>query len=126
MGGVTSDMLRKKRKEKPLTLHFPHRPFYIKGVETMQIIKVNTKDMNLEKAINYLISHHAALKVDGYKETAAAVHMGLNSLQAWKGLRKDLDELRQEYEEDCYDEALEVLEKVYEIVERNYKKVVEE
>ena len=92
----------------------------------MQIIKVNTKDMNPEKAINYLITHYAALKVEGYKETAEAVHMGLESLQAWKGLRKDLDELRQEYEECYYDEALEVLEKVYEIVERNNKKVVEE
>ena len=92
----------------------------------MQIIKVNTKDMIPEKAINYLISHSAALKVDGYKETAAAVHMGLNSLQAWKGLRKDIDELRQEYEECYYNEALEVLERVYELIERNYKKVVEE
>ena len=92
----------------------------------MQIIKVNTKDMNPEKAINYLITHHAALKVEGYAETAAAVHMGLHSLQAWKGLCKDLDELRQEYEECYYDEALEVLERVYEIVEWNYKKVVEE
>ena len=92
----------------------------------MQIIKVNTKDMNPEKAINYLITHHAALKVDGYKETAAAVHMGLESLQAWKGLRKDLDELKAEYEEDCYDEALDVMERVYKIIELNYKKVVEE
>lgn len=92
----------------------------------MQIIKIKANEMNPGKAINYLITHHAALKVDGYKETAAAVHMGLNSLQAWKGLRKDIDELRQEYEECYYDEALEVLEKVYEIVERNYKKVVEE
>lgn len=92
----------------------------------MQIIEVKANEMNPGKAINYLITHHAALKVDGYKETAAAVHMGLNSLQAWKGLRKDIDELRQEYEECYYDEALEVLEKVYEIVERNYKKVVEE
>ena len=91
----------------------------------MQIIKINANEMIPEKAINYLITHYAALKVDGYKETAAAVHMGLNSLQAWKGLRKDLDELRQEYSDDYYDEALEVLERVYEIVERNYKKVVE-
>lgn len=92
----------------------------------MQIIKIKANEMNPEKAINYLIAHHAALKVDGYKETAAAVHMGLNSLQAWKGLRKDLDKLRQEYSEDYDDEALEVIERVYEIVERNYKKVVEE
>ena len=92
----------------------------------MQIIKVNTKDMNPEKAINYLITHSAALKVSGNKEMGDAVHMGLNSLQAWKGLRKDIDELRQKYEECYYDEALEVLERVYEIVERNYKKVVEE
>lgn len=92
----------------------------------MKIIKVNTKDMNPGKAINYLISHSAALKVSGNKEMGDAVHMGLNSLQAWKGLRKDLDELRQEYSDDYYDEALEVLERVYEIVELNYKKVVEE
>ena len=92
----------------------------------MEIIKIKANEMNPEKAINYLITHHAALKVEGYKETAEAVHMGLDSLQAWKGLRKDLDELRQEYEECYYDEALEVLEKVYEIVERNHKKVVEE
>ena len=92
----------------------------------MQIIKIKANEMNPEKAINYLITHHAALKVEGYKETAEAVHMGLNSLQAWKGLRKDLYELRQEYEECYYDEALEVLEKVYEIVEWNYKKAVEE
>lgn len=92
----------------------------------MKIIEVKANEMNPGKAINYLITHHAALKVEGYAETAAAVHMGLNSLKAWKGLRKDLDELRQEYEECYYDEALEVLEKVYEIVERSYKKVVEE
>jgi len=92
----------------------------------MKIIEVKANEMNPEKAINYLITHHAALKVEGYKETAEAVHMGLDSLQAWKNLRKDLDELKAEYEEDCYDEALEVLEKVYEIVERNHKKVVEE
>lgn len=92
----------------------------------MQIIEVKANEMNPGKAINYLITHHAALKVDGYKETAAAVHMGLNSLQAWKGLRKDIDELRQEYSDDYDDEALEVIERVYEIVERNYKKVVEE
>lgn len=82
--------------------------------------------MNPEKAINYLITHYAALKVEGYAETAEAVNMGLDSLQAWKNLHKDLDELKQEYEECYYDEALEVLEKVYEIVEWNYKKVVEE
>lgn len=92
----------------------------------MEIIEVKANEMNPEKAINYLITHHAALKVEGYAETAEAVHMGMDSLIAWKGLRKDLDELRQEYEECYYDEALEVLEKVYEIVERNYKKVVKE
>lgn len=92
----------------------------------MQIIKINANEMIPEKAINYLITHSAALKVSGNKEMGNAVHMGLNSLQAWKGLRKDLDELRQEYSDDYYDEALEVLERVYEIVERNYKKVVEE
>lgn len=92
----------------------------------MQIIKVNTKDMNPEKAINYLISHYAALKVDGYNETAAAVHMGMDSLIAWKGLRKDLDELRQEYEECYYNDGLEVLDRVCGIIERNYKKVMEE
>lgn len=92
----------------------------------MQIIKVNTKDMNPGKAINYLITYHASLLVDGKKETAAAVRMGMDSLQAWESLRKDLDELRQEYSDDYYDEALEVLERVYEIIERNYKKVVEE
>jgi hypothetical protein len=89
----------------------------------MKVIEIKANEMNPEKAINYLITHHAALKVEGYKETAEAVHMGLNSLQAWKGLRKDLDELRQEYEECYYDEALEVLERVYKIMERNYKKV---
>lgn len=92
----------------------------------MKIIEVKANEMNPEKAINYLISHSAALKVSGNKEMGDAVHMGLNSLQAWKGLRKDLDELRQEYSDDYYDEALEVLERVYEIVELNYKKVVEE
>ena len=92
----------------------------------MQIIKIKANEMNPEKAINYLITHHAALKVDGYKETAAAVYMGLDSLQAWKNLRKDLDVLKQEYEECYYDEGLKVLERVYEIIERNYKKVVEE
>ena len=89
----------------------------------MKIIEVKANEMNPEKAINYLITHHAALKVEGYAETAAAVHMGLNSLQAWKGLRKDLDELKAEYEEDCYDEALDVMERVYKIIDRNYKKV---
>ena len=92
----------------------------------MQIIKINANEMNSGKAINYLISHSAALKVDGYKDMAAAVHMGMDSLIAWKNLRKDLDELKAEYEECYYDEALEVLEKVYEIVEWNYKKAVEE
>jgi hypothetical protein len=91
----------------------------------MQIIKIKANEMNPEKAINYLITHHAALKVEGYKETAEAVHMGLESLQAWKNLRKDLDELKQEYEECFYDEALEVLDRVYEILELNYKKAVE-
>lgn len=92
----------------------------------MKIIKINANEMNPGKAINYLISHHAALKVDGYKDMAAAVHMGMDSLIAWKNLRKDLDELKAEYEEECYDEALDVMERVYEIVELNYKKVVEE
>ena len=92
----------------------------------MKIIEVKANEMNPGKAINYLITYHASLCVDGKKETAAAVHMGMDSLIAWGNLRKDLDELKAEYEEDCYDEALEVLERVYEIVERNYKKVVEE
>ena len=92
----------------------------------MQIIKIKANEMNPGKAINYLITHHAALKVEGYKETAAAVHMGMDSLIAWKNLRKDLDELKAEYEECYYDEALEVLKRVYEIIEWNYKKGVEE
>lgn len=89
----------------------------------MQIIKVNTKDMNPEKAINYLITYHASLLVDGKKETAAAVRMGMDSLIAWENLRKDLDELKAEYEEECYDEALDLMERVYKIIDCNYKKV---
>ena len=46
----------------------------------MKIIKIKANEMNPEKAINYLITHHAALKVEGYKETAAAVSVPVATL----------------------------------------------
>ena len=90
----------------------------------MQIIKVNTKDMNPEKAINYLITHHAALKVEGYAETAEAVHMGLGSLQAWKKVKEEIEDERQKYIENYNDEAVEIIDAICEIIDSRFKRMV--
>ena len=94
----------------------------------MQIIKIKANEMNPEKAINYLITHHAALKVEGYAETAAAVHMGLDSLQAWKKVKEEIEDERQKYIENYNDEAVEIIDSICEIIDRRFKRmqVVEE
>lgn len=90
----------------------------------MEIIEVKANEMNPEKAINYLITHHAALKVEGYKETAEAVHMGLESLQAWKKVKEEIEDERQKYIENYNDEAVEIIDAICEIIDRRFKRMV--
>ena len=87
----------------------------------MKIFEVK-KEMGIGKAINYLIPHYLMLKTLDQPETSRACEIGYNGLRAWQ----DLMEMVENYKSLCDDDELDEVKPLLQIIELNYKKVVEE